>query len=388
MLPYLSEILLKVWGPFRLLSSHVVLIFLGAFIAGLFTWLLLPCLWKYLPHDQGKAFVKDSEKAKGKPTAAGIIMVSVFTVTLLLVMPLNWRVGGMIGVLFITMLTGFGDDISAKPWGQLKKGLLDFAVSIAAACCICGFEDTTIWMPFFKGTEYGGSFIVSPWVYVPIAAAMLWISINAVNCSDGVDGLAGSLALLTLFFMGAFLYGIIGHYTVAEYLLLPHYQDGARWAIMMFTACGMLAGYLWYNASPSSVLMGDAGSRFLGLLIGVATLASGNPFMLLVCAPILLANGGTGLVKIVLLRFLRRLGYDVRLPLSRVPNPINPKNFATDEEAARQIGLVKVINRYRFPIHDQCRKNWNWSDTQVLVRFMLLQSVITPLLVVLFIKLR
>ena len=112
MLPYLSEILLKVWGPFRLLSSHVVLIFLGAFIAGLFTWLLLPCLWKYLPHDQGKAFVKDSEKAKGKPTAAGIIMVSVFTVTLLLVMPLNWRVGGMIGVLFITMLTGFGDDIS------------------------------------------------------------------------------------------------------------------------------------------------------------------------------------------------------------------------------------------------------------------------------------
>lgn len=388
MLPYLSDILVDVWGPFRLLSSHAVLIFLGAMLAGVLNLFLLPRLWKYLPHDQGKAFVKDSEKAKGKPTAAGIIMVCIFTVVLLLVMPLNWRCACTIAVLFVTMLTGFGDDISKKPWGQLKKGILDFIVSLAAAACICGCRDATIWLPFFKGGGIGGSYVVAAWLYIPLAACVLWISINAVNCSDGVDGLAGSLALLTLFFMGAFLYGVTGHYTVAKYLLLPHYQDGARWAIMMFSACGMLAGYLWHNASPSAVLMGDAGSRFLGLLIGVATLASGNPFMLLVCAPILLANGGTGLVKIVLLRCLRRLGYDVRLPLSRVPNPINPKNFATDEEAERQIGLVKVINRYRFPIHDQCRKNLNWSDTQVLVRFMLLQGMITPLLVVLFIKLR
>ncbi len=388
MLPYLSDYLVNVWGPFRLLGSHAVLIFLGAMLAGALTWLLLPRLWRFLPHDQGKAFVKDSQKAKGKPTAAGIIMVSIFTLISLLVVPLNWHCALMIVVLFAIMLTGFGDDMSAKPWGQLIKGTLDFILSVAAAICICGGKDATIWLPFFKGAGVGGSYIVSVWVYVPLAACVLWISINAVNCSDGVDGLAGSLALLTLFFMGTFLYGVIGHYTVSKYLLLPHYQDGARWAIMMFTACGMLAGYLWHNASPSSVLMGDAGSRFLGLLIGVSTLASGNPFMLLVCAPILLANGGTGLVKIVLLRFLRRLGYDVRLPLSRVPNPINPKNFATDEEAERQIGLVKVINRYRFPIHDQCRKNWNWSDTQVLVRFMLLQGMITPLLVVLFIKLR
>lgn len=388
MLPYLSEILVNAWGPFRLLSSHAVLIFLGALLAGAVTWYVLPRFWKYLPHDQGKAFVKDSEKAKGKPTAAGIIMVTVFTVTLTAVMPLSWRFTGMTAVLFITMLTGFGDDVSTKPWGQLKKGLLDLIVSVAAALCISGLQDVTVWLPFVKGASAGGSFIVPLWIYVPTAACILWISINAVNCSDGVDGLAGSLALLTLLFMGIFLYSITGHVTIAKYLLLPHYADGAQWAVMMFTACGMLAGYLWHNASPSAVMMGDAGSRFLGLLIGVAALASGNPFMLLVAAPILLANGGTGLVKLILLRILRRLGYDVRLPLSRVPNPINPKNFATDEEAERQIGIVKVINRYRFPIHDQCRKNMNWSDTQVLVRFMLLQGMITPLLVVLFIKLR
>ena len=85
---------------------------------------------------------------------------------------------------------------------------------------------------------------------------------------------------------------------------------------------------------------------------------------------------------------VKKLGFDVRQALSNVPNPINPKNFATDEEVEKQIGLVRFIQRYRFPIHDQCRKNLNWSDTQVLVRFMLLQAVTTPFFILMFIKLR
>ena len=134
--------------------------------------------------------------------------------------------------------------------------------------------------------------------------------------------------------------------------------------------------------------MGDAGSRFLGLLIGLASLASGNPFMLLIVATMLLLNGCIGLIKITILQQLKRLGYDIRQPLSNVPNPINPKNFATDEEVKKQIGFVRFLHRYRFPIHDHCRKNLKWSDTQVLVRFMLLQALVTPFLILLFIKLR
>jgi phospho-N-acetylmuramoyl-pentapeptide-transferase len=120
----------------------------------------------------------------------------------------------------------------------------------------------------------------------------------------------------------------------------------------------------------------------------MAGIATGNPFILLVAAPILIVNGGTGLIKLVLLRLLKKLGFDVRQALSNIPNPINPQNFATDEEVEKQIGLVRFLHRYRFPIHDQCRKNLGWSDTQVLVRFMLLQSMITPLMILLFIKLR
>ncbi|MBR4674999.1 MAG: hypothetical protein IKP00_11090 [Victivallales bacterium] len=388
MLPFLSEHLTQFWGPFRLLSSFLVLIAIGSSLAAILSFFFLPKLWDRLPHDGGKAFVKGSEAAKGKPTGAGVILVNIFTLVILLVLPLHWRFVGIIACLYFCMMTGYLDDKSSTPWGQLKKGLLDAVVVLAAATLLSRGKDVTIWLPIFKGSAPGGGFVIPVAIYIPCAAFLLWISINAVNCSDGVDGLAGSLALMTLFILGIFLYGVTGHKKIAEYFLLPHYTDGAHWATMAFITCGMLAGYLWHNAKPSSVMMGDAGSRFLGLLIGLGSLACGNPFMLLVVAPILLFNGGTGLVKILLLRLLKNLGFDVRQALSRVPNPINPQNFATDEEVEKQIGLVRFIQRYRFPIHDQCRKNLDWSDTQVLVRFMLLQALLTPFLILLFVKLR
>ncbi len=388
MLPFISSLLTKYYGPFRLFSSYLVLLAIGTGLAALLCFILLPKMWENLPHDQGKAFVKDSEKAKGKPTGAGVIMVSIFTIVCLIIMPFDLRFYGIILCLFLSMLTGYFDDRSEKPWGQLKKGLMDAVVVILAAAFLCGGKSVVVWIPFWKFSLPGGGFYVPPYIYIPVAAFLLWGTINTVNCSDGVDGLAGSLALLTLFGLGGFLYGFTGYNKVAEYLLIPHYKSGAQWALVVYTACGILAGYLWHNASPSAVLMGDAGSRFLGLLIGMAGLATGNPFILLVAAPILIINGGTGLIKILLFRFLKKLGFDIRQPLSRIPNPINPKNFATDEEVEKQIGLVRFLHRYRFPIHDQCRKNLHWSDTQVLVRFMLLQSMITPLMILLFIKLR
>ncbi|MBR0460051.1 MAG: hypothetical protein IJJ26_12505 [Victivallales bacterium] len=388
MLPYLAQFLKNVWGPFRLLESYLMLAGLGAFLAALFSWLLLPRLWDHLPHDQGKAFVKDSEKAKGKPTGAGAIIVPICCLVTLLILPLSRQFAVLLCCLFLSMLTGYLDDRSERPWGRLKKGLLDALITILAAAALCWGKPAPIWLPVFKGPGPGGSFLMPVWAYIPVAAFLLWFAINAVNCSDGVDGLAGSLALLTLVILGFFLYIVMGHSVIAKYLLLPHYPDGARWALLLFTASGMLCGYLWHNASPSAVLMGDAGSRFLGLLIGMAALATGNPLFLLITAPILIINGGTGLVKILFFQFLRKLGFDIRQPLRNVPNPINPKNFATDEEVQKQLPIVRAFHRVRFPLHDQCRKNWHWSDTQVLVRFVLLQALLVPFLMLLFIKVR
>jgi phospho-N-acetylmuramoyl-pentapeptide-transferase len=165
---------------------------------------------------------------------------------------------------------------------------------------------------------------------------------------------------------------------VSSYLLLPHNPEGARWAVLIAASSGAFAGYLWHNAKPSAVLMGDAGSRFLGMLIGVAVMAAGNPFLIIVVAPMILLNGASGLGKLVVLRIMRRLGFDTTPPDRRAQNG----------DSEPQHVVVRLLHSVRFPFHDHCRRNLHWSDPQVLVRFMLLQTFLTPLLLVLMVKVR
>ena len=115
-------------------------------------------------------------------------------------------------------------------------------------------------------------------------------------------------------------------------------------------------------AEPSKILMGDAGSRFLGILVATASLMTGNPLLVLALSPIVLVNGGGGLGKLLLLRVAKKLGFD--------------------------IGEDNVIRKIRFPLHDHCKKNLGWSNAQVLMRFVLLQLIIMPALLILLIKIR
>jgi len=264
------------------------------------------------------------------------------------------------------------DDDSSLPWGEFKKGALDLLVALGAAFFLYMGQGAQVWLPFMKHAV-----VMSPFLYIPGAAVLLWFTMNATNCSDGVDGLAGSLTLLSLFAMAGLLYGVVGYRPIADYLLIPHNPDGARWAILVATMSGSLAGYLWHNAEPSRVLMGDAGSRLLGMLVGVAVLVAGNPFLIFVVSPVVLVNGGTGLFKLVLLRILRRVGFDVR-----------PTSTLSPEAASKQWVMIKLLHKIRFPLHDHCRKNMHWSNAQVLMRFVLLQSFLTPLLFVILVKIR
>jgi phospho-N-acetylmuramoyl-pentapeptide-transferase len=376
MFPFLAPYLEPVWGPFRLLGSYLVLIGIGTALAALLNWALLPRLAQRLPRDGGRPNTHDPAAALGKPTGAGFLVVLILLPVLFLVLPMAPRVWGVVFCLVIAMVTGYLDDCSERPWGEVRKGMLDLAVALLTGLVLCGGHAVDVWLPLVSG-----SFACPPWLYVPCAAALLWFTINATNCSDGVDGLAGSLTLLSLFYLGGFLYLVVGHTDMADYLLVPHYPDGARWALLVITAAGGFAGYLWHNAEPSRMLMGDAGSRFLGLLIGVAVLVAGNPFLILVAAPVILANGGAGLVK--LLRAFRRLGFDVTPPAARTGAA-----GADGTTPGPQHVLVRLLHRVRFPLHDHCRRNLRWSNAQVLLRFMLIQAFLTPLLLLLLIKIR
>ncbi len=378
MLYYLAPILSAYWGPFRLFRSYLFLMIVGAGTAAFLTWYLLPRTWHILPRDRGRAHTPKPEQAKGKPTGAGFLIVLFMVPLLILVLPSSLKFYQIIACLLFAMLAGYFDDRSNDSWGELLKGSLDFVIALLASLALCQGEAMTIWIPLVKG-----HIIVPPLFYVMGATALLWMTINTTNCSDGVDGLAGTLTLLSVFYMAGFLYMIIGHSDMSAYLLVPHNPDGARWAVLLLTGAGSLAGYLWHNAEPSRVLMGDAGSRFLGMLVGLAVLASGNPLLVLVAAPVVLVNGGTGLVKVALLRIFRRLGFDISQP-----GKSRGKDKGDGEEGNGQHVFVRVLHTVRFPLHDHCRKNLHWSNAQVLMRFVLLQAFLTPLLLGFFVKVR
>ncbi len=380
MLYWLGLELAKWWGPFRLFNSHLMLLAIGMLTAGLLVWIRLPRLWSQLPGDRGKMLAADGGRVSvGKPTGAGWLVALIILPVILLVIPLDprqpagyfWQMGALT-CLYLAMWFGYLDDKSELPWSEWRKGLLDVVVAVLAAMCLCHGAPVNMWLPVLK------TVVIAPvWLYVPLAAGLLWFTMNATNCTDGVDGLAGSLTLLSLFALAALLYGVIGYRPLANYLLLPHNPEGASWAILVATVAGALAGYLWHNAEPSRVLMGDAGSRMLGLLVGVAVLVAGNPFLIFVVSPVVLVNGGTGLLKLILLRALKRVGFDV-----------TPPNRAAPDTLAGQHVIVRALHAVRFPLHDHCRKNLHWSNAQVLMRFVLIQAFMTPMLFVLLIKIR
>lgn len=349
MLPWLGQYLIDIYGPFRLLSSRLFLISVGAILASLFTWYLLPRLGKYLPTDRGRAHAVAAQQSVGKPVGAGIIFISIFLLVSVLIIPIKLAFLGILGCTLLASLEGFQDDKTEGGWSELRLGLIDLGIAFLGALFVSEFNTMYIWLPLIKT-----AIAVPLWLYIPLATGLIWLTINATNCTDGVDGLSGSLSALAFVALGAILYGVVGHQDISRYLLVPHYPDGADWAMMAFVMVACLAGYLWYNAYPSAMLMGDAGSRAIGFLIGTLVLAAGNPFLIFVVAGVILVNGATGLLKVALLRFFK-------------------------------IGIFRSV---RYPLHDHVRQKLGWSNTQVLVRFVLLQALGMPILFLLLLKVR
>jgi phospho-N-acetylmuramoyl-pentapeptide-transferase len=350
MLYWAGDYLKDFFGPFRLFTSHLLLASFGMLACWLLSWWLLPVVaGKKLPKDRGRPFAVEGEVAKGKPTGAGVVFVTIFIFISILVVPFSTKFLIIFLCVGLAMLFGFLDDKSHTAWGEYSKGLLDLLLAAIAAFTLYHFDHIKIWLPFTTR-----QFTVPPFLFIAGATIIIWIAINATNCTDGVDGLSGTLIMLALITLGVFLYGVVGHIRISRYLLLPHYIEGARWGVITFTMVGSLAAYLWFNASPSSMLMGDAGSRAIGLLLGVLVVVTGNPVIIFVVAGVLLVNGGTGLIKVVLLRFFK----------------------------------IGILQRIRFPLHDHFRHNRGWSDAQVLIRFAIFQVMMTIILMGILIKVR
>ena len=226
--------------------------FIGVFFAFSATCILTSFLNDWLPRDHGREFAHNGKLSAGKPRGAGIIFVLTFVVSALLFGKMNKEIIIYLVLIVIEMFTGFFDDAAEKPWGEYLKGILDLAVAVVVAISYLHYNSSEITIAIT-----GTTIVIPPVVFAILPVILVWVSINVTNCSDGVDGLSGTLTIITL--MSVF---------VLDNILKVN--DSFNYCILLFAVC--LLGYLWYNATPSKLLMGDAGSRAMGIFIAIAVL--------------------------------------------------------------------------------------------------------------------
>ncbi|NLZ46141.1 MAG: phospho-N-acetylmuramoyl-pentapeptide-transferase [Clostridiales bacterium] len=286
-----------------------------------------------LPKDQGRKYAHNGSLSEGKPRGAGLILITTFTISSVLLVKLNLEVIIYLVLIFLSMLTGYLDDSSEKPWGELVKGLLDFAISAATAFAYYHFNSSNISIAMLNIDIY-----IHPVLFVVLGTILVWASINVTNCSDGVDGLCGTLTTISL---------------ATALIILTKLNIDRTFSTILVIMIVSIAAYLWFNASPSKILMGDAGSRALGVVLAIAFLKTGSPILFIPAAIILIIDGGLGLLKLSAIRFLKI------------------KNF---------------MKNIRTPIHDHLRKNKGWSDTQTVYRLSIIQFLVSVATIALVFK--
>ncbi len=144
-----------------------------------------------------------------------------------------------------------------------------------------GFSD--VWVPFIGPIELG-------WLIVPVFAFVVTAIANAVNISDGLDGLAGGLLAMS--------YGAFG--------LIALLQSQFILAGFCFTAIGALLSYLWFNIYPARFFMGDVGSFAYGASLGVIAMLTNSLFLLPIIGILFVIEAGSSLLQIISKRFFGR----------------------------------------------------------------------------------
>ncbi len=332
------------WAAPGLLGVYESELFAGA-IAFLVTLAAILGFSRFLPKDHGREFAVNGALSKGKARGAGLLLILALIVTEVLYQPLSVEYIIYMAALFLEMLSGYLDDAAEKPWGELKKGLIDLFVAIAVSVTVYIYNGSTVSLLLDKGI-----FTIPAPIYIILGVILIWASINVTNCADGVDGLCASLSTVTL--AGAGILLAVWLRRTVTYDIDTSLLQGklSTLLVLVIAAIAVLLTYLWFNCSPSRILMGDAGSRAVGLLLAVVFMVLGMPFLFVPCALMLIIDGGMGLLKLMVLRVTKS------------------KNF---------------MKNIRTPIHDHARKNKGWSDTQVVTRFTLLQILLTAVSVLL-----
>jgi phospho-N-acetylmuramoyl-pentapeptide-transferase len=221
---------------------------------------------------------------KGTPTMGGCLILPAIIISTLLWVDLNNIYVGI--VMFVTFSfggIGFADDylkVSRKN-SQGLSARSKFSLQIASALIVAfvlyyySDFDSSLNLPFFKR--------VSPdlgWGYIPLIVFIIVGSSNAVNLTDGLDGLAISPIIVAFGSYLVFSY-MAGHVKLAEYLQIPYVAGAGEISALCGAVAGAGLGFLWFNAYPAQIFMGDVGSLSLGAILGTVAIITKQEIVLI-----------------------------------------------------------------------------------------------------------
>ncbi len=292
---------------------------------------------------------------KGTPTMGGLLIVLASLISVLLWGSLtNPYVWITVAVFVGFGLIGFVDDYlkltkrnTAGISGR-KRLLIEFTVSLVACVGMIWLENgsmaTTVTIPFFKNI-----LIDIGYFYIPFALVVIVGTANAVNLTDGLDGLVSVPVIMSTLVFMVIAY-VAGRSDYASYLQIYHVKQAAELTVFGGAIIGGTLGFLWYNAHPAKVFMGDTGSLALGGALGTLAVATKHELVLAIAGGIFVAEALSDII---------------------------------------QVGSFKLRGKRVFlmaPLHHHFEKK-GWSETTVVVRFWII-SILLALAALATLKLR
>jgi phospho-N-acetylmuramoyl-pentapeptide-transferase len=284
-------------------------------------------------------------KKNGTPTMGGLLILGSMTITTLLWADLsNAYIWILLAVLLSTASLGFYDDYikafkknSGGVSSRFKMVVLS-AIAIATGLFLYHVaqlpEATFFWVPFFKNINYPlGAIGFTCLTYLVIVGTS-----NAVNLTDGLDGLASLPITLVAAGLMVFAY-VSGHAIFAKYLHLPFIPGVHEVVIFCAAMCGACLGFLWFNSHPAQVFMGDVGSLSLGAALGTVAVIVRQEIVLVIMGGLFVAEA----ISVIL-----------------------------------QVGSFKLRKKRIFrmaPLHHHFEKG-GWQETQVVIRFWIIAIVL------------
>lgn len=231
-------------------------------------------------------FAPDSHQEKaGTPTMGGAVFIFATLIATVLTAKLNnyYVMGGLLSIILFALI-GIKDDYAkiinkANEAGLSSKGKL--ILQFMAALLVVGVlfyynHSTTLFVPFYKQALFDMSFFAGVfWILILVAAS------NAVNLTDGLDGLATVPSIIAFFTLSVIVY-VTGHAILSSYLLLPNIKFVGELAIVGASFIGALIAFLWYNAHPAEVFMGDTGSLPIGAFMGYMAIVCKSEILLVI----------------------------------------------------------------------------------------------------------